>query len=328
MRADESEACGLAGKGNLAQAGCLAVLNVCGVAFALMLVSCGGDSKGEQGEGAGTDVSLWDRHPEGDGPLHPNDAAFNPFGLDVPLATDGDQDVEVGAADLDTHSPDLDGSITDGDGQGPGDVDAETSDDLDGHNPDLDGSDETQAEDTDWEGGDASDAGSPGEIEPWPDIPCCYPTSSPGCGNLAVEECVCDVDPYCCTKDANIPGAWDENCVAEVESLKCGTCQEEVVCGDGACHPTEHCETCPQDCGQCAAICGDGACVAPEICSTCPQDCGVCSGSSCCKAQTTPGCDQPAVQQCVCDQDSFCCLLSWDVNCVGEIMSYKCGFCG
>ncbi len=169
---------------------------------------------------------------------------------------------------------------------------------------------------------DADDLDAEAEVVIWPDIPCCFPTPNvKGCDDQQIRDCVCEQDSYCCAI------SWDENCVAEVATYKCGTCTEVVTCGDGTCHETEHCEDCPQDCGSCPSICGDAICELPDTCETCPQDCGVCLGSTCCKSQSTPGCDQPAVQACVCAEDSYCCAIVWDSNCVAEIAQYGCGKC-
>ena len=47
---------------------------------------------------------------------------------------------------------------------------------------------------------------------------CCTVDEAPGCGETAVESCVCAQDVYCCDT------AWDQLCVDQVESLGCGTC--------------------------------------------------------------------------------------------------------
>lgn len=53
------------------------------------------------------------------------------------------------------------------------------------------------------------------------------------------------------------------------------------VCSDKACHSSESCTTCAEDCGPCAAgYCGDGMCQAPELCNDCAIDCGSCGGSN------------------------------------------------
>jgi len=51
-----------------------------------------------------------------------------------------------------------------------------------------------------------------------------------------------------------------------------------VVCGDGDCDAGEDCNSCPGDCGVCAAVCGDSDCdgAAGENCTNCAPDCGAC----------------------------------------------------
>jgi hypothetical protein len=47
---------------------------------------------------------------------------------------------------------------------------------------------------------------------------CCDTKHGTGCSNLDIEECVCDVDPYCCNVE------WDRICADEVSELGCGKC--------------------------------------------------------------------------------------------------------
>ena len=47
---------------------------------------------------------------------------------------------------------------------------------------------------------------------------CCETQSSAGCEDPTIEACVCAVDRLCCA------GAWDERCVALIESEACGRC--------------------------------------------------------------------------------------------------------
>jgi hypothetical protein len=55
----------------------------------------------------------------------------------------------------------------------------------------------------------------------------CCATGSPGCAEAAVAACVCAVDPYCCAVE------WDVQCVEEVDSLGCGSCQTTAECATG-----------------------------------------------------------------------------------------------
>ncbi|MBV1859142.1 MAG: SBBP repeat-containing protein, partial [Nannocystaceae bacterium] len=50
------------------------------------------------------------------------------------------------------------------------------------------------------------------------EVACCEASSLPGCELPSTAACVCNADPYCCANQ------WDSICVAEVESLGCGTC--------------------------------------------------------------------------------------------------------
>ena len=47
---------------------------------------------------------------------------------------------------------------------------------------------------------------------------CCEAQGGPGCADIAVANCVCDEDPFCCEN------VWNEGCVAEVDELGCGNC--------------------------------------------------------------------------------------------------------
>lgn len=48
---------------------------------------------------------------------------------------------------------------------------------------------------------------------------CCTANTVGGCTDPVVQDCVCAVDPYCCTQ------AWDQLCVDKIEELGCATCQ-------------------------------------------------------------------------------------------------------
>jgi len=62
----------------------------------------------------------------------------------------------------------------------------------------------------------------------------------------------------------------------------------KVVCGDGACSPSENCTSCQADCGACTpkVACGNGLCEPGEKCETCPSDCGICPPSGADAAKT------------------------------------------
>ena len=52
-----------------------------------------------------------------------------------------------------------------------------------------------------------------------PTSPCCGPQAV-GCGDAAIEACVCAEDDYCCD-------AWDIACAIEVEDFGCAECQQD-----------------------------------------------------------------------------------------------------
>ena len=197
------------------------------------------------------------------------------------------------------------------------------------------------------------------------DESCCLPHDSTGCKDGAVQNCVCNMDPYCCNnkwdslcaaeaddcgscngdccESNGSPGCDDESvevCVCDMDPFCCnntwdGLCANEASndcgascgpsCPDGQCNGGEDCNSCPEDCGGC---CGNGACEAQfgEDCESCPEDCGNCqSNESCCLPHDTPGCADAAVQNCVCAMDGFCCNNHWDSICAGE--ADECGSC-
>ena len=80
--------------------------------------------------------------------------------------------------------------------------------------------------------------------------PGCEPSDAPGCGGCLCEDCVCAMDPFCCTS------GWDPLCALRCTD-QCGGCGPGAPCGDGVCGPTEGCGSCPFDCGSCPAPCGD-----------------------------------------------------------------------
>jgi hypothetical protein len=52
----------------------------------------------------------------------------------------------------------------------------------------------------------------------------CCEAGTAGCSDSAIASCVCAVDPFCCST------MWDAQCVAEVESLGCGSCTGGSPC--------------------------------------------------------------------------------------------------
>jgi hypothetical protein len=61
-------------------------------------------------------------------------------------------------------------------------------------------------------------------VDPAAQDDCCHPSTSGGCSVTPVEECVCDIDPYCCAV------AFDRHCVA----LGNGRCRANCSRSEGA----------------------------------------------------------------------------------------------
>lgn len=124
----------------------------------------------------------------------------------------------------------------------------------------------------------------------------CCATHGPGCNDYAIELCVCEVNPECCS------GTWDETCVDAVSLLGCGTCGPEAQCGDGVCQSGEDCVTCGVDCGLCVG--------------------------ACCEANDTIGCVDPRAQSCVCTVRPQCCTDVWDEACAAMASDTCTACCG
>jgi hypothetical protein len=123
---------------------------------------------------------------------------------------------------------------------------------------------------------------------------CCDAAMTPGCaGDSTVEQCVCQVDAYCCDT------MWDEACVGLVDSEGCGDCGGSATGGSGA--------------GGAGAGAGGGG--DPPV------------AGECCTPSSTPGCSEVGVQDCVCAEDQYCCAIEWDDLCVELVESASCGAC-
>jgi hypothetical protein len=112
--------------------------------------------------------------------------------------------------------------------------------------------------------------------------------------------------------DASPAACGDGVCSHEGQE-ECDTCPQDcgacAACGNGTCErdageSAESCSSCEEDCGACST-CGDGQCVAnsDENCTTCPDDCGVCQGcgdGKCDQNETCSSCkkDCGACQTC------------------------------
>ena len=80
---------------------------------------------------------------------------------------------------------------------------------------------------------------------------CCMPGMGPGCNDLAVQSCVCEAAPSCCTD------VWSDACAALVEPLGCSTCAD-LDTGCCAVHDTPSCDD--QAVADCVCMLDDFCC--------------------------------------------------------------------
>ena len=187
----------------------------------------------------------------------------------------------------------------------------------------------------------------------------------PTCGGCPCEECVCEMDAYCCDTQ------WDSLCVDECDT-QCGGCGSEEPGEFGSpCNDNDDClsgycvvmptgkslctKPCMPDCPEgweCEAV----DTISPEALFLCMPECtpncagkecgddgcggqcGYCGDASCvagvcvgandgCMVWEYPTCGGCQCEECVCNMDQFCCETMWDDLCVDECMN-QCGGCG
>jgi len=134
--------------------------------------------------------------------------------------------------------------------------------------------------------------------------PCCVAHDGPGCNDAAIQACVCEQDPTCCS------GSWNQFCVNEIKQFGCGSCGGSAGGGGGGAGGSSTAGSGGNAFGGSA---GGGA--APTF------------GGWCCNDKTTsPGCDIPEVVSCVCAEDPFCCD-EWDKLCSAQVTKFGCAVC-
>ncbi|HET6583450.1 MAG TPA: hypothetical protein VFG69_08380 [Nannocystaceae bacterium] len=141
-----------------------------------------------------------------------------------------------------------------------------TDDDADTSTASPDSSDggATTASSTSDDGGGttASDTGAPGGT-------CCEAHAEAGCGDAAIEACVCEDDDFCCRT------GWDDVCTVQVVVLGCGECPG--IGGDGDCcaaHGNPGCDDAEVE--ACVCTMDYVCCLEPwdELCVDAAADCG------------------------------------------------------
>lgn len=153
---------------------------------------------------------------------------------------------------------------------------------------------------------------------------CCGAHEGPGCDAPAVERCVCEVAPACCS------GAWDETCVGLVELLRCGACDPPSPAACCSAHEAAGCDEVVVEACVCAEL--PGCCRGPwtDVCAAAVVGlgCGICDDvRGCCLSHETGGCDGEAIEACVCAEDPYCCSETWDDACVAAVEGLGCGRC-
>lgn len=153
---------------------------------------------------------------------------------------------------------------------------------------------------------------------PTPGGNCCTEHAGAQCDDQTCEECVCGLDPACCST------GWDQACADEA-AIECAlSCTECGAPGD-CCTPhggvscaEARCKTCV--CALDPVCCTeewDERCV--EIATAdCPVDCPCEEAGGCCEPHDGLGCDDIVCQDCVCALDPLCCTEIWDERCAEE----------
>lgn len=145
---------------------------------------------------------------------------------------------------------------------------------------------------------------------------CCSSHTSPGCVDVACQQCVCGQDSFCCST------GWDGICVTIAADTCDASCNCSPTLGD-CCSPhgspscnDSTCSACVCDLdSSCCATAWDSSCTSLAG-MACEAACG-CGGANCCQPQVTPGCQNHNCEMCVCGLDDFCCDVVWDELCVG-----------
>lgn len=105
-------------------------------------------------------------------------------------------------------------------------------------------------------------------------IDCCAPNEEPGCADLDVQSCVCDLDPYCCDE------AWDQACANTAKESGCSPCGMDMKLVDDCCTPSAAMGCAQPDIAMC--VCAtDPYCCLQQWDATCVEKvdelgCGIC----------------------------------------------------
>lgn len=154
---------------------------------------------------------------------------------------------------------------------------------------------------------------------------CCEAHASASCDVPSCSECVCTLDPTCCTL------AWDASCVASA----LGPCTTDCDCAPGACCEPNGGLGCEDPaCSGCVcgvdplccvlgwdADCTDIASLQCNAPCNCEPETPAEEGGACCSAHPSPSCDSAACSSCVCALDSACCESTWASGCADQALT-------
>lgn len=133
---------------------------------------------------------------------------------------------------------------------------------------------------------------------------CCTAHSGVGCAETTCKNCICVIDPFCCSV------VWDARCSQHAVEECAGSC----TCGGPLPTPT------PAESPTPAPTLGPPAPTATPV-----------HGGSCCDPHIGVGCDEASCEDCVCTTDPYCCALEWDARCSQRVATQcaaSCTSCG
>ncbi|MBL4688702.1 MAG: hypothetical protein JKY37_29205 [Nannocystaceae bacterium] len=158
---------------------------------------------------------------------------------------------------------------------------------------------------------------------------CCEDNNSPGCEDLTVQTCVCDMDSFCCDTE------WDDTCAASAED-DCGACEtgtsgemNEDCCTaqstPGCTDATIQACVCADD-AFCCDDTWDNFCVGRVGSLLCGPSCAPDDADGyCCEIDNdNGGCEINTIEECVCEFDILCCSSFWDETCIELITEQEC----
>jgi hypothetical protein len=142
---------------------------------------------------------------------------------------------------------------------------------------------------------------------------CCEAHAGAGCGDPALEACVCELRPECCSE------RWDETCVRLLDEKHCEPGVRECLCGDW-----QQSQCCEGVWDTFCRITAEEKCAARPSCNTEPVAAPPATKGSCCAVGSGGGCADPEIEACVCGLLPDCCTRTWDAVCVQLVVEKHC----